>query len=52
MLGQEVAQLVNQTQESGTYKVKFNAKSLPSGLYIYKLEADEYSSVKKMLLLK
>ncbi len=56
MLGQEVAQLVNQTQDSGTYEVKFNAKSagggLSSGLYIYKLEAGEYSNVKKMLLLK
>jgi len=52
VLGQEVAQLVNQTQSMGKYTVKFNAANLPSGVYIYKLQAGEFSSVKKMLLTK
>jgi len=51
-LGQEVNQLVNQHQSSGKYSVKFNASNLPSGVYIYKLQAGEFSSVKKMMLIK
>ena len=51
-LGQEVAELVNQHQSVGKYSVKFNASNLPSGVYIYKLQANEFSAVKKMLLTK
>ncbi len=51
-LGQEVAQLVNQHQSSGQYSVKFNAANLPSGVYIYKLQTNNFSDVKKMLIMK
>ncbi len=51
-LGQKVATLVNEMQESGVYKVNFNAENLPSGIYVYKIQAGEFSEVKKMLLLK
>ncbi|MBU0476133.1 MAG: T9SS type A sorting domain-containing protein [Bacteroidetes bacterium] len=51
-LGQKVEELVNQHQSSGKYTVKFNAANLPSGVYIYKLQAGEFSNVKKMLLTK
>ncbi|MBU1114913.1 MAG: T9SS type A sorting domain-containing protein, partial [Bacteroidetes bacterium] len=51
-LGQKVAELVNQNQSSGKYTVKFNAANLPSGVYIYKLQTDNFSDVKKMLLTK
>ena len=51
-LGQLISTLVNQHQTSGKYSVKFDATSLPSGVYIYKIQADEFSSVKKMLLTK
>jgi len=51
-VGQEVANLVNQHQSSGQYTVKFNAANLPSGVYIYKLQAGDFSSTKKMLLLQ
>ena len=51
-LGQKVAELVNQHQSVGQYSVKFDASNLPSGVYIYKLQADEFSDVKKMLLTK
>ena len=51
-LGQKVAELVNQHQSVGQYTVKFDASNLPSGVYIYKLQAGEFSSVKKMLLTK
>ena len=51
-LGQKVAELVNQNQSVGQYSVKFDASNLPSGIYIYKLQTDNFSDVKKMLLTK
>ncbi len=52
VLGNEVASLVNTTQETGKYDVNFDASSLSSGLYIYTLNAGNYTSSKKMMLLK
>ncbi len=51
-LGQKVAKLVDQQQVIGKYTVNFDAANLPSGLYIYKLQAGEFSFVKKMMLTK
>jgi len=51
-LGKEVAILVNKEQPSGTYKINFDAKNLSSGMYIYKIQAGDFSDVKKMLLPK
>jgi hypothetical protein len=52
LLGQVVETLVNQQQNTGSYVVVFNASRLSSGTYFYKLETDQYSVTKKMLLLK
>jgi len=52
VIGQKVADLVNQTMESGVHNVDFNASNLPSGLYIYRLETPNYSKTMKMMLLK
>jgi hypothetical protein len=52
VLGQEVAELINNEINAGTHRVNFNASNLPSGVYFYKLESDNNSQVKKMLLLK
>jgi len=52
MIGQEVAVLVNGVVSEGSHVVEFNAKSLPSGAYFYKLESGNSVSIKKMLLLK
>ncbi len=52
VIGQEVRTLVNQVQAAGKYRVKFEGASVASGVYFYKLEAGEFSQVKKMLLLK
>ena len=38
-LGQEVATLVNEQEPAGSYQVKFNASTMPSGMYFYRLEA-------------
>ncbi len=52
LLGNEIANLVNGEQSPGNYKVDFNATELSSGVYFYKLEADKFVQVKKMVLLK
>ena len=52
VLGNEVASLVNTTQEAGKYNVKFDASSLSSGLYIYTLNTGNFTSSRKMMLLK
>ncbi len=52
ILGREVKTLVNKQQQSGNYEVVFNASHLPSGTYIYRLTAGEFSKSKKLILLK
>ena len=52
VLGNEVAVLVNENKPAGSYEVNFDAGSLSSGVYIYKLQAGDFVSVKKMLLTK
>ena len=52
MLGKEVNTLVNEQQEMGRYTVQFDASSLASGMYVYQLRVNDYTSTKKMLLLK
>ncbi len=52
IIGQEVATLVNGQMDKGSYDVSFNANGLASGIYFYRLNAGDFTSVKKMLLLK
>lgn len=52
ILGKEVATLVNEKQSQGTYEVQFDGSKLTSGIYFYKLQAGDFSEVKKMILLK
>lgn len=52
MLGREIEKLVNEKQTAGLYEVTFDASKYPSGVYFYKLEAGDFSQVKKMILLK
>ena len=51
-IGQEVKVLVNGEIASGYHEVVFNAENLPSGIYFYKLFANQYSSTRKMVLVK
>jgi len=51
-LGESLAQLVNEEKEAGNYSVNFDATNLPSGIYFYKLEANNFVQIKKMILLK
>lgn len=52
ILGREVAVLVNEVKEAGSYMVQFNGTSLSSGVYFYKIQAGEFNSVKRMVLIK
>ncbi|MDR3666388.1 MAG: T9SS type A sorting domain-containing protein [Ignavibacteriaceae bacterium] len=52
ILGKEVANLVNEFKNEGKYDVNFDASKLASGIYIYQLKSNEYTSSKKMMLLK
>lgn len=52
VLGNEVASLVNEFKESGVHSVSFNASEFASGVYVYKLQAGDFISAKKMLLTK
>lgn len=52
MLGREVATLVNGAQNAGSYEVSLDASNLSSGIYVYTLTAGNFSSSKKLTLLK
>ena len=52
ILGKEIATLVNQEKTPGVYELNFDGSDIPSGTYIYKLQAGDYTKTKKMLLLK
>jgi hypothetical protein len=52
LLGQEVATLVNKKQVAGRYEVEFNASSLVSGVYFYRLVSTGFVKTKKLILLR
>jgi flagellar hook assembly protein FlgD len=51
-VGQLVESLVNKNQKAGSHSVIWDASSISSGLYFYRIEAGEYAESKKCLLLK
>jgi hypothetical protein len=52
LLGEEVTTLVNTLQKAGRYEVVLDASGFASGVYLYRLETQNFSSIKKMLLVK
>jgi len=52
ILGREVTTLVNKEQNPGNYEVKFDASTLSSGLYLYRISTSGYTTTKKMILLR
>lgn len=52
LVGQVVATLVNETKEAGVYSVTFDGSQLTTGIYLYKLQVNGFTSVKRMTLIK
>ncbi len=52
VLGREIKTLVNESQNVGTYEIDFDANNLNSGIYFYKLTTNNFSEMKKMILVK
>ncbi|MDP1676111.1 MAG: T9SS type A sorting domain-containing protein [Bacteroidota bacterium] len=52
VIGQEVATLVNENMAAGNQSITFNASHLSSGVYFYRLVAGQFTSIKKMMLVK
>jgi hypothetical protein len=52
VLGREVSVLVNQQLQPGSYEVNLDGTNYPSGVYFYRINAGDYSAIKKMILVK
>jgi len=52
LLGEQVQLLKNENMNAGSYTVSFDASSLPSGMYLYKIETAQFTNVRKMMLMK
>ena len=52
VLGREVKTIVNENAEPGKFKVVFNADNFASGLYFYKITSNDFTAVKKLLIVK
>jgi hypothetical protein len=52
LLGREVAMLVNEAKQPGTYTVRFDASGLASGVYLYRLTAGSFVETKKMVVVR
>ena len=52
ILGKEIATLVNENKPTGNYEAEFNASSLPSGIYLYRIQAGNFVQTRKMILMK
>jgi hypothetical protein len=52
ILGNEIATLVNEQKQAGTYQVDFKGTALSSGVYFYRMQAGAFTDIKRMTLLK
>ena len=52
ILGKEVATLVSENLSAGSYETDFDGSNLSSGVYFYRIETNEFTQVKKMILNK
>jgi hypothetical protein len=52
LLGREVAVLADEVRKAGSYHVSWDAAKMPSGMYVYRLTAGNFVSVRKMILTK
>ena len=52
ILGSEITTLVNEEKSTGVYEITWNAGNQPSGVYFYRIEAGDFTDIRKMILMK
>jgi hypothetical protein len=52
VMGREVMEVVNDNFQRGTYEIRYNFSSLPSGVYFYRMTAGDFSDAKKMMVVR
>ncbi len=52
LLGQKITTLLNKQMPAGLLEIEFTVKDLPSGVYLYRIEAGEFQEVEKMVLIR
>ena len=52
LLGELVTELINEGLSAGSHQIQFNADNLQSGTYYYRISTDNFTEVRKMVLLK
>ena len=52
ILGQKVVSLVNEEQPAGKHSLEWNASGFASGVYYYKISAENFQQIKKMVLIR
>jgi hypothetical protein len=52
ILGREIKTLVNEIRQAGKYSVEFDGNNFASGVYFYRIQAGDYTNVKRMVLIK
>ena len=51
IIGQKIETLINQQMQAGDHEIEFEAQNMPSGVYLYKIKAGEWTDMKKMVFL-
>ena len=52
VLGREVRRLADRRMEAGTHRIAFEASDLPSGVYVYRLQAGSFSKARRMVVVR
>ena len=52
VLGRHISTLVNEKLAAGSYETEWSAVNMPGGVYFYKIETDDFTETKKMMLVK
>ncbi len=52
LLGQRIRTLVNKNYPAGTHQIQFNGENLPSGIYLYRIQAGDFVQTRKLILMK